>query len=190
MSGARGITPGTIAFWLGGVAFVVALVVAAGSLPERVPLHWGLGGDVDRWGSRSEYVWSMALLGALMMVIFGLLPALLPRLPRRLVNVPYARYWRQHEHWPLAVRRTLNALRWMGALTWLLLIGMVWFGAGDTAGQGTPWIGWLVVGYLVLLFALMGVLLRPGVWRPPTMTGREGRSEGTLPPQFSRHRRG
>lgn len=41
-----------------------------GRLPERVPMHWNLHGEVDRWGSRTELVfWGLGGLAVLWLVL-------------------------------------------------------------------------------------------------------------------------
>jgi uncharacterized membrane protein len=66
-------------------AFVIALAAAVSAvayprLPDRVPVHWGLSGEPDRFGTRLEGVW---LLPAVMLGMW-LLKQALPKLdPRR-----------------------------------------------------------------------------------------------------------
>jgi uncharacterized membrane protein len=63
--------------WVSLVLIVIAAgatVALFGQLPERMPLHWDLDGQVDRFGPRA----SAFLMPALMAAILGLL-ALLPR---------------------------------------------------------------------------------------------------------------
>ena len=46
--------------------------VAAPWLPARVPVHWGLDGQPDRWGSR----WELLLLGpGMLLLVMALLRA-------------------------------------------------------------------------------------------------------------------
>jgi immunity protein, SdpI family len=70
--------------WLAPALIVVTIVASAivyPRLPERVPVHWGLHGQVDRYGGRLEGIALMPLL----MVACWLLLRFLPRVdPRRL----------------------------------------------------------------------------------------------------------
>lgn len=70
--------------WFAPALIVVTIIGSAivyPRLPERVPVHWGLHGQVDRYGSRLEGIAVMPLL----MVACWLLLRFLPRIdPRRL----------------------------------------------------------------------------------------------------------
>jgi len=46
-----------------------ALVLLIPELPDRIPMHWGLDGQVDRWGDRNNMVW----LGAIGSVVWALM---------------------------------------------------------------------------------------------------------------------
>lgn len=84
-----------IAFLLTLVAYAVLVVVAALVLPERVPLHFGFGGEADRWGTRTEAVLTFGLLGAGLAVVLGGGAELSSRLPLRSpwVNLPHKAWW-------------------------------------------------------------------------------------------------
>jgi uncharacterized membrane protein len=65
---------------LGALAADLAASLALiGRLPERVPVHWSLHGEVDRYGSR----WELLLFGppllALLWALFAVLPAIDPK---------------------------------------------------------------------------------------------------------------
>ena len=48
-------------------------------LPEQVPLHWNLQGEVDRWGSRSE-LWLIPVVTTLLIyVLFLVIPLIDPK---------------------------------------------------------------------------------------------------------------
>lgn len=48
-------------------------------LPEQVPLHWNLHGEVDRWGSRSE-LWLIPVVTTLLIyVLFLVIPLIDPK---------------------------------------------------------------------------------------------------------------
>lgn len=48
-------------------------------LPEQVPLHWNLQGEVDRWGSRSELWLIPVVTTVLIYIIFLLVPHIDPK---------------------------------------------------------------------------------------------------------------
>lgn len=41
-----------------------------GALPERMPVHFNLAGDADRWGTKST-IWLLPMIGALIYFGFG-----------------------------------------------------------------------------------------------------------------------
>lgn len=71
--------------WLAPMAIVAAVAFSAAvftRLPERVPVHWGLHGEIDRYGTRIEG--AFLLPGA--MLLFWLLLRFLPRIDPRRAN--------------------------------------------------------------------------------------------------------
>lgn len=68
-------------FWLGLdllllVAFWVLTVVRYPLLPERIPVHFGLNGQVDRWGGKEEVLFFSLFVLALNVLLLGLALAL------------------------------------------------------------------------------------------------------------------
>jgi len=49
------------------------------SLPEKVPVHWNLEGEVDRWGGKTELILIPFLLPLLIYIIFTLVPKVDPK---------------------------------------------------------------------------------------------------------------
>ena len=47
--------------------------------PDTVPVHWGVNGEVDRWGSKFEGAWLMPLIAVGMYLLFRFLPMIDPR---------------------------------------------------------------------------------------------------------------
>jgi len=48
-------------------------------LPDQVPLHWNLNGEIDRWGNKSELIFIPLLLPLLIYVIFLVVPKIDPK---------------------------------------------------------------------------------------------------------------
>jgi len=67
-------------------AAAVASALAYSGLPERVPVHWNLSGEVDRYGSRTE---ALLLMPLMMLAVWGLM-RLLPRIDPLRAN--YAKF--------------------------------------------------------------------------------------------------
>lgn len=58
---------------------VIASVVVYPGLPERVPTHWNLSGEIDGWSSRFWGVWMIPLMMAVIWLIMRLVPHIDPR---------------------------------------------------------------------------------------------------------------
>ena len=173
-------------FILGAIAFSIAVW---SRLPERMPVHWGLNGQVDRYGSRLE----AAFFFPAMMLLVWLLLRFLPRIdPRRanyakfadtydlLVNSFVALFAVMHVAllgaalgWPVSMERVVPAL--IGVQ--FIILGNVlprarpnwWFGIRTpwTLSNDRVWMrthrvaGYLLAGAGVVLLA--GAAL-PGPW--------------------------
>jgi uncharacterized membrane protein len=58
---------------------IVVSAVAYPSLPERVPMHWDLDGNVDRLGSRFEAAMLLPIVGIVLWLAMRALPRIDPR---------------------------------------------------------------------------------------------------------------
>jgi uncharacterized membrane protein len=72
----------TRVYWIIGFALVaIAVAVTAwlyGSLPERIPTHWNIRGEVDGYGSKwTLFIFPVTMVG--MLALFYYLPALSPK---------------------------------------------------------------------------------------------------------------
>ena len=68
--------------WYAPVILALAFVVSAAvysSLPGRIPVHWNLAGDVDRWGSRLEAAFFLPFGALLLWLVLRALPRIDPR---------------------------------------------------------------------------------------------------------------
>ena len=82
------------------IAFATA-AVAWTRLPEQVPVHWNLEGEVDRYGSRFE---GALLLPVMMLFVWGMLRAL-PKIDPKRANYP-----RMASTWTFVITLTLVAM--------------------------------------------------------------------------------
>lgn len=48
-------------------------------LPEQVPVHWNLQGEIDRYGSKSDLIWIGGLMPLLIYFIFQMIPIIDPK---------------------------------------------------------------------------------------------------------------
>ncbi|HVP14318.1 MAG TPA: SdpI family protein [Terriglobales bacterium] len=61
------------------IAAMFALAAATwGRAPERIPVHWGIGGQVDRWGGRFEGLLAIPLLALGIYVLMLIVPRIDP----------------------------------------------------------------------------------------------------------------
>ncbi len=94
-------------------AFFANVVLAVSSpafLPERVAVHFGYGGEADRFGSAGEYVLLMLVTLAILLAVFQV-PALLVAItPPRFISLPNRDYWLSEER----MEETLARLKSMG----------------------------------------------------------------------------
>ncbi|TYP86125.1 DUF1648 domain-containing protein [Blastococcus xanthinilyticus] len=120
-------------------------------LPERVPVHFGAGGEPDDWSSRGAALLTTGLLGLGTALLFVGCVRLVRRTRGEWLNVPNPRYWKHPEN--LARLRELAAgdLWLFGAWTVLLLAGVDWLIVRAATAED-PGLGWwplaLVAGYL------------------------------------------
>ena len=67
--------------WYAPTVLALSLVVSAmayTSLPDRIPVHWNLAGDVDRYGSRFEAAFILPFLGFVLWLAMRALPRVDP----------------------------------------------------------------------------------------------------------------
>lgn len=61
-----------------GAGFLLSMALYS-RLPEQMPMHWNLAGEVDRYGSRFEGAFAIPLLNAGILLLLIWLPAIDPR---------------------------------------------------------------------------------------------------------------
>jgi len=123
-----------------------ASALAWGRLPERVPVHWNLQGEVDRYGGRLE---GALILPVVMLAIWGMMRVLPKADPKR------ANYARMQATYELVITLTLA-----GMLAMHLAVVAVSLGYEVPIGRVIPF----VVG--MMLIAIGNVLPRakPNWW--------------------------
>jgi uncharacterized membrane protein len=157
MRSARGV-------FLAGVA-LYALVWAWSwtRLPERVPTHFGIGGEPDDWSSRGTALWTTGLIGLGTALVFVGTVALVRRTRPDVVNVPHPDYWKRPDNLPRMRALVAEDLWLFGAWTLLLLTGIDWLivraATAEDPGLG-PWPMVLVGGYLAGVAARIAWMYR------------------------------
>ena len=89
----RGRTLPLIASVALGLTLLVRLALVLDRLPEQVASHYDFAGRPDGYQSKFEFVCTATLLDLLMLGLVCVLPALIPRVPLRMVNLPHKAYW-------------------------------------------------------------------------------------------------
>lgn len=108
----------TVAAWLGVLAWQVQV------LPERVPTHFGSGGEADSWSSRSAALAFSVLVPLLVALPMPLLSRLALRWPSS-INVPNREWWTATAPRVRRFERLLREDLWLFAvLTMSLLVAM------------------------------------------------------------------
>ncbi len=66
-------------YWLLSLSLISwgAIVLMIQKLPLQVPMHWGINGQVDRWGDRNNMIW-LGALGSIIWVLMTWIPNIDP----------------------------------------------------------------------------------------------------------------
>jgi hypothetical protein len=159
---------GRTALGTAAALYVLSVAVTVRGLPAEVPLHFGLGGEADRYGSRTEALIGFAVLGLGMLAVWRICLWSVRRAGLDLVNVPHPQYWKTPEREPELRRRVEVDLTWFFAATVLLLAAIPV--STLTAARGSGELPWAFEALFVLY--LLGtsawcVFLVTRRYRPP-----------------------
>lgn len=127
-----------VLLWVFALAPLAALAILYGSLPDQVPLHWGLDGAVDRYGSKAELL-LLGLIAPAMALLFMFLPKLDPR------KKNYEKFQGYYDSFAIAV-----------VAFWGLLMGLTFI---ESFRPGTLSVGRFVTALMGLLFLFLGNML-------------------------------
>lgn len=161
------------AWFLGSAAvFVLVLLWMWSTRPAgEVPLHFGAGGEPDRWGTPLRAITESAIVGAGAFALLGAMAAYAPRMPWSMVNVPHKEAWEPHQGW--VRRRVRDDLFLTGAWTVLLIAGLdvgIWLAADDaeaSLGLGGAWVAFMLVLFVAGMVVRMRTYLSPPDQLPP-----------------------
>lgn len=125
--------------------------------PDRVPIHYGLTGVPDRWGSPLELLALHACVIGISSALFLALPELLRRAPPRSISLPNKHYWLSPEHRDQATAKLATWCSAQGTAVNLLLITLQLLLAPnvDTSAAPTPFPALVLVGFGVFTLASM-----------------------------------
>ena len=160
-----------VAMALACAAYAGVLLIAAVTLPDRVPIHFGPRGEADRIVGREEALVTFAVLGLGIAVLMVGLARWMRRAPLTMVNVPHKDWWTATPAREARLRARLETdLLGIGALTMALLVVVQVLtvrAADDPAPSLGPAAGIAVVAYVVVLLAVL-VWISTRRYRPGT----------------------
>lgn len=147
-------------------------VLAAG--PDRVVARFAADGTPVRFDTAESLVIALSLTVVLLSALFLLVPTVVRRAPAAVLNVPRQALWESSELRPVLARRVGADLALIGALTVLLLTGMLVLSAAAGAGFVVP--TWLLPamtgGFLVAIAIIVVAMYRGSRYLPPEPAGR------------------
>jgi uncharacterized membrane protein len=121
------------------IAPFLILIAFWNQIPQRVPLHWNVDGQIDRWGSKSSGMFLLPLISLATIALLHFVPWLDPKLRRQL-------NWADRMDAVLPIFRILFA-------AFFLVTFLVVFGA--TIGISIS-VGRILVSSILLLLAGIG----------------------------------
>lgn len=138
------------------VAYAGVMVSAAVFGPDRVPMHFGADGNVDRYQDKWPAVISLSAVGLGVAAVLWACIRFLPRGSMTLVNVPHKSWWLQEGHIERLRSMLVADLAWIGGCTMTLLSVMMLLTmrVADDADPDLGTAGWVAV--LVYLAAVGG----------------------------------
>ena len=101
-------------FWM-----TEATLHGANRLPDKIPIHFGLNGQPDGWGSPSSLI-VLPIIALTLYLVLTLTAALVPRYPE-LVNFPFAV---SEEDRPKLVEMTMDMVAWLKVELMCLFFGI------------------------------------------------------------------
>lgn len=153
--------PSRLLMWTLALGTLAGAVWAYGSLPERIPLHFGFDGTPDRWGERSLANWlSLPIIGVgLAALMDGVGQWALRHPEKRTINLPQSA-----DLMALPVERRVPVLKRAVAMTNALAVLIltsfaILQGGAYTAAHGDPSQVWTVVGIGICLVGPLAVLV-------------------------------
>jgi len=146
---------------------ILQIVSAFPQLPLQVASRFGSDGAADGWSGRnaftSVYVLSLGGLGLLFFVLY----LFIPKIPPKLINMPWKKYWLAPERKEKALLLVARQLLIMGngTLCFVLIIFKSII-AANLVEEGPPALGWgtwvatgayclFVLGWMVALFWML-----------------------------------
>jgi len=129
-------------------------------LPDRIASHFAGGGIPNGWSTKPSLFLTYWLVIALVLGISLGIPALIGKLPRRIINIPNRVYWLSDEKYPETLSLFRAQFRWFGVILLSLQVAVfqMVFQANLSA---TPTLsGWFIVVLVGFALALITWIIK------------------------------
>ncbi|MBM6675865.1 SdpI family protein [Olsenella uli] len=113
------------------------------AMPDTVPTHWGTSGAADGWDDKGSTVFMGALMPILVLALLFLVPRLDPR------GASFNRFKGVYQGFSVAFTVFMVTMSWLTPLSAL----------GVLPTEGGPLVNVIVLGFLGLLFAGLGLVM-------------------------------
>jgi Protein of unknown function (DUF1648) len=149
---------------------LVQLIFYCPRLPERVASHFDAAGQPNGWSSRTGYVGLQLFVLFVLALCFAVLPARLPRLPDRFINLSNKGYWLAAGRRETTLRKAGAALTWFGCAALSFVIAVTWLvmrynlGRDPALPSRAMWL--LLASFAVCVGVLIAYMMRLGRRRP------------------------
>jgi uncharacterized membrane protein len=124
-------------------------------LPDKVASHFGGGGLPDRWTSRPSFFLTYWICLALVLAISLGVPALIIKLPKRLINIPRREYWLSEEKYPEAIRLLRIYFHWLGVILMSFQVAVFQIVFQANLSPTHELSGWLIAVLIGFVLALL-----------------------------------
>jgi uncharacterized membrane protein len=123
-------------------------------LPSRMAIHFNASGMADGWGPKLPFFVLLGSVFVLLLILFGGLGLLLRKLPDSMLNLPNKEYWLTPERRELTHKRIGEQAFLMGALTLLLLDGVLYLSCSANLSPEPSMHPELLWGMLTVFFTI------------------------------------
>ena len=132
------------------------------ALPEVIPSHFDVAGNVDGEMAKASFCTFIISLHVLCLIIVPFIGILTRFLPDSMVNVPNKEYWLASERRKETIGKASFILNFTGWATSLLLIGLFQLSslvAINERATINPEFHWLLIFYLSMIFGMVGFVM-------------------------------
>lgn len=152
-----------IIFFLVGV-FLAQAAYYYSALPEQMASHFNAFGEADGWMSKSVFFVFEGIILLFILAEFTLIPFLIKKSPKSLINLPNKDYWLAEERSETTFATIGLYFEWLSILLLLLFIAInqIVFQANITKENLSPLAIWLILGafFAFMIFWLVKFVRR------------------------------